>query len=183
MRWRQRLNDYTAHPDPLTSACNRIALLVAGNQPLYPLYVLWLVGGDWWVSGWTFLSTPFFAAIPAVARRNTLAGRAMLPLTGIANGMLSAKAFGTSSGVDLFLVPCVVIALLGFHRRERGATVMLLAVAALSLFLHGHYGAPLGRFTTVEYAHFRRINAYSVAGLSLAVLWLLSRARAGRAQP
>jgi len=178
-RW--RLGDYAAHPDPLTAACNRIALLVALNQPLYPLYLWWLVGGDWWVSGWTFLSTPFFAGVPAMARRNPLVGRALLPLTGIANGMVSAKAFGTASGVELFLIPCALIAVLGFHRREGRVSAILLAVAALILLLHGDYGVALGRFSLVQYADFARLNAYSVAGLSVAILWMLIRARVSSA--
>jgi hypothetical protein len=71
------LRDYGLHPDPTTAACNRIALLVAINQPIYPFYLLWLVGGDWLTSCWTFLSTPMFAAVPALARRHSVAGRAL----------------------------------------------------------------------------------------------------------
>ncbi|MBA2932880.1 hypothetical protein HZF05_02105 [Sphingomonas sp. CGMCC 1.13654] len=172
------LGDYAAHPDPLTAACNRIALLVASNQPFYPLYLWWIVGGDWRVACWTFLSTPFFAAVPAMARRNALAGRAMLPLTGIANGILSAKAFGEASDVELFLIPCGLIACLAFRRHEWRIGAVLLAVTVLVGLLHGHYGTPLGRFDASEYAHFLRLNATSVVALSAVILWTLSRARA-----
>jgi hypothetical protein len=174
----RRLRDYAAHPDPLAAACNRIALLVASNQPFYPLYLWWIVGGDWKVSCWTFLSTPFFAAVPAIARRNPLAGRAMLPLTGIANGILSTKAFGEASGVELFLIPCGLIVCLAFRRSELWvATVLLVATIGAGL-LHGHYGVPLGRFEASEYAHFLRLNAMSVIALSAMIIWSLSRARA-----
>jgi hypothetical protein len=168
---------YASHPDPLAAASNRIALLVASNQPFYPLYLWWIVGGDWWAGFWTFLSTPFFASMPIVARRNALAGRAMLPLTGIANGMLSAKMFGDASGVELFLIPCGLIALLAFRRAEWPVTALLLAVTVIAALAHGHYGLPFGTFNAEEYAHFRRLNAFSVAALSATLLWIFIRAR------
>lgn len=177
----RRLRDYAAHPDPLTAACNRIALLVASNQPFYPLYLWRIVGGDWQVACWTFLSTPFFAGVPAVARRNAIAGRALLPASGIANGILSAKAFGEASGVELFLIPCGLIAWFAFRRSEwRIAAILLIATIGAGL-LHGHYGLRFGHFTASEYAHFRRLNAASVAPLSVVILWSLSRARASSA--
>lgn len=169
-----------AHGDPLTAACNRLALIVAWNQPLYPIYVWWLVGGSWWISFWTFLSTPLFAGVPIVARRNAWAGRAMLPLTGVANGLLSAKAFGEASGVELFLVPCALISLLAFRRSEWRTTAALLAVILCAALVHGHYGVPLGHFEPGQYEHFRHLNLYSVAGLSAVALWTLGRARSSR---
>ena len=172
-----RLKAYAAHPDPLAESCNWIALVVASNQPIYPLYLLWIVGGDWWISVWTFLSTPFFVAVPAVARRNSAAGRALLPLAGIGNGVVSAKAFGVASGVELFLIACALIALLAFRRPEWRWTLGLLTAAAGALLLHDHYGAPLGRFDADQYAAFFRLNAYSVAGLSCVALWSLGRPR------
>lgn len=177
----RRLGDYAAHPNPLTAACNRIALLVASNQPFYPFYLWWIVGGDWRVACWTFLSTPFFAAVPAIARRNSLAGRTMLPLTGIANGILSTRAFGEASGVELFLIPCGLIACLAFLRNERRVAVVLLIATIGAGLLHGHYGTPCGHFDASEYTHFLRLNAMSVATLSAMILWTLSRARASSA--
>jgi hypothetical protein len=177
----RRLRNYAVHPDPMAAACNRIALLVASNQPFYPLYLWWIVGGDWRVSCWTFLSTPFFAAVPAMARRNPPAGRAMLPLTGIANGILSTKAFGEASGVELFLIPCGLIACLAFRRSELWVAAVLLVAMIGAGLLHGHYGAPLGRFETSEYGHFLRLNATSVAVLSVVIVWSFSRARAASA--
>lgn len=181
MRSIESLKAYMAHADPVSAACNRIALLVAGNQPLYPLYLWWVVGGDWPISCWTFLSTPLFAAVPAVARRNMLAGRALLPIAGLFNGIVSAKAFGEASGVELFLIACALITLLAFRDASRWMIALLAAIGAAAL-LHGHYGTPLGAFTPDEYARFRRLNAYSVAALSVFVLWSLAPLwrRAGR---
>ena len=173
---------YASHPDPLAAASNRIALLVASNQPFYPLYLWWIVGGDWWVGFWTFLSTPFFASVPIVARRNALAGRAMLPLTGIANSILGAKVFGEASGVALFLLPCGLIGLLAFRRAERPMPSLLLGATLIAVLAHGHYGLPVGAFNAEEYAHLLRLNAFSVAALSAALLWILIRARSSHSQ-
>ena len=41
--WR-RIERYAAADDPLTGASNRLALIVASNQPFYPLYVWWATG-------------------------------------------------------------------------------------------------------------------------------------------
>jgi hypothetical protein len=172
----ERLREYGAHPDPTTAACNRIALLVAINQPIYPLYLLWLVGGDWPTSCWTFLSTPMFASVPAVARRNAVAGRALLPIAGLFNGIVSAKAFGEASGVEYFLLVCLLITLLAFRDAVRTAGALLAAIA-LTALAHGHYGTPLGHFTAEEYARFRHVNLYSVIALCIFVLWSLYPSR------
>ena len=166
MRFVTRLRAYAHHDDPQTAACNSIALLVASSQPLYPLYVNWLVGGDWQVACLTWLSTPFFLAVPWLARRSSLAGRALLPLAGIANGILATKAFGEASGVELFLLPCLMIAGMAFRKDERLAILGLIAsTTAAFLVLHGRYGAALGRFDAAQYASFLRFNSYSVATL------------------
>lgn len=157
-------------------------MLVACNQPLYPFYIWWMAGGDWWISCWTFLSTPFFASVPLVARRNALVGRVMLPLVGIANGIVSTKAFGTASGVELFLLPCAFIALFGFRRAEWRTTAFLITIVILAAALHGLYGSALGRFNFVQYDHLWRLNAYSVSALSVAVVWMLLPARTVPAQ-
>ena len=89
---------YAANPDPRVASCNTIALLVASNQPFYPLYVYFSVSPHIAPTLLTFLSTPFFLAIPAISRRSPVLGRALLPLTGLANVVVSAKAFGAASG-------------------------------------------------------------------------------------
>ena len=69
-------------PDPRVASCNPIALLVASNQPFYPLYVYFTVSPHIAPTLLTFLSTPFFVAVPALSRRSPVFGRALLPLTG-----------------------------------------------------------------------------------------------------
>src|SRR5262245_36473986 len=105
-----RVVAYAAHDDPMAAACNLIALVAASNQPFYPLYVHWAVSDHVWPTFFTFLSTPFFLVVPAVARRCSKTGRALLPIAGMANTILSAKVFGPASGVEIFLIPCALIA-------------------------------------------------------------------------
>ncbi len=96
---------YADDPDPLVKACNGLALLIASNQPFYPLY-LWFVAGDAALLTWaTLLSTPFFLAVPTINRRNSRIGRAIAPVFGSVNTIICATALGVASGVELFLVP------------------------------------------------------------------------------
>jgi len=169
----RRLGAYAAHGDPLTAACNRIALLVASGQPTYPLYVWWIVGGPWQAACWTFLSTPLFLSVPAAARRRGMAGRALLVVAGIANVVLSAKAFGVASGVAWFLVPTALITLLALGR----LIPLMVAVHLAAWLALGHLGAPWGQFSAEQAAHFHRLNISSVAVLSAIIAWTLLSAR------
>lgn len=171
-----RIRAYAHHPDPRVAAANAISLLVASNQPFYPLYLFWLVSADVTAAWFTFLSTPLFLAVPAVARCNSVAGRALLPLAGIGNTALSAWLFGTASAVEIFLLPCAVIALLLFRPHER---VVALALATLTfcvfLFLHDVYGSPLARYDVAEYAALARLNLASAGMLTAFVAIVFSR--------
>jgi hypothetical protein len=164
----KRIAAYAAHDDPRAAAANLVALVVASNQPFYPVYIYFLVGPVVWPSVLTFLSTPFFLAVPAISRRWPALGRAMLPIVGIANTAIAAKAFGTESGVELFLFACLALGALLFRPAERIWTVFVTALAAfVYLFLHARYGAPLHVYDPAEYAAFIRLNAMSVATLVL----------------
>lgn len=178
-----RLRSYARHPDPLAGAANGVALLVASSQPTYPLYVLWSAGGDWWAACWTFLSTPLFLLVPAVSRRHSPAGRALLPAAGIGNAIVAAKALGEASGVELFLIPCALIAVLGIRRREWLAGLGLLLAVLGAALLHGHYGMPLGEFNARGYAALLRLNAASVGVLCAVILWSFIRPRSSSARP
>ncbi len=170
-----RVRRYARHPDPRVAAANVISLLVASNQPFYPLYLFWLVSPDVTPAWFTFLSTPFFLAVPVVARWNTIAGRALLPLAGIGNTVLSAWLFGTASAVEIFLIPCGVIGLLLFRPRERLAGLALTALAfGVFLVLHDAYGPPLAHYSAAEYAALSRINIISAAALTAFVALIFS---------
>jgi hypothetical protein len=170
--WR-RVGAYTAHPDPRVASCNSIALLVASNQPFYPLYVYFSVSRHIAPVLLTFLSTPFFLAVPAISRRFPVFGRALLPLTGLANVIVSAKAFGAASGVAMFIFPCALIAAAFFRPSERVFAFALLALAlAVFLGIDGPVSAPLHTYSHTEYAAFVRLNALSASAL-VALLGLM----------
>ena len=162
----QRLAAYIHSDDPLAAASNLIALVVAINQPFFPLSIHWLVGNDHGASYVTLLSTPFFLAVPAITRLSSLAGRAMLPLVGIVNTLASAQALGAASGVELFLFPCAMIAGMSLRHSER---VVLLGIIGLALagfvLLHDRAVAASTLFSQVEYANFVSLSVWSVAAL------------------
>ncbi len=165
-----RIAAYAAHDDPMVAACNLIALVVASNQPFYPLYVYWTISDHVWATVFTFLSTPLFMAVPAVARRYSKTGRALLPIAGMANTILSARVFGPASGVEIFLIPCVLIAATFFRASERPIAFVLIGAAFLIyLGLNGTYGTPLHIYTTSEYHAFSRLNAMSAGTLCVFV--------------
>lgn len=169
------IRGYAAHDDPLVAAGNLIALVVASNQPFYPLYVYWSVGPDIGPTFYTFLSTPLFLAVPAVSRVSTLAGRVLLPLAGIANTILSAKAFGVQSGVEIFLMPCILLAFVLLRPRERMASFGAAGIGILAfLGLHDRYGAPFHLYSGEEYASFVTLNALSAATLVAFIGLLIS---------
>jgi hypothetical protein len=162
-----RLSAYCDHPDPRVAASNTIALVVAANGPLYPLYVWLLVGHAFWPSLLTLLSTPFFALVPAVARRVSLAGRAMLPIVGIANTLVCIKALGEPSLVALFLLPCIVIPAMTMRPRERILQLILVSLpSAIYLLGKGRYGAALYPYTPAQYAGLAALNITSVMGFT-----------------
>lgn len=169
---------YADHPDPRVAAANTISLLVASNQPFYPLYLSWLVTDHLTPALFTFLSTPFFLAVPALSRRHAVAGRALLPLAGIGNTVLCAWIFGVQSAVELFLIPCAVIAFLVFRPQERLFSFVLAGIALGAYLLGGRYGAPFVAYTADEYAAFARLNGMSAGMLTVFVALLFSNALA-----
>lgn len=176
------LRAYARHDDPLVATGNFVALLVASNQPFYPLYVYWLVSDQIAPVLLTFLSTPFFLAVPALARVSPLAGRALLPLAGIANTVLCARLLGTASAVEVFLFPCLVLALVLFRPRERPLALALAGLAFLAFTaLHDRYGPPMVLYSADEYRAFVRLNAVSAAMLTACTALLFANLLAGAA--
>lgn len=175
--WR-RVADYAAHDDPLTSAANWIALVVAWNQPFYPLYLWAAVGADKIAPSFlTFFSTPFFLAVPAVARRHPLAARILLPLTGIANGIVSTKAFGIGSGVEIFLLPCALIGAGLFRPSERAIGLVIVALSAVAYLIPARiFGEPLAAYNAADNSAMVGLNAVSSATLVVFIGLLLSGA-------
>jgi hypothetical protein len=166
MRWLQQFRAYKDNPDRLAAFANTIALVVAGNQPFYPLYLHAIVGNSAWPIWITLITTPMFAAIPAITRRSSLLGRAMLPIVGTANGILAVKLIGADTGVELFLLPCVLLATILFRQGERVAMLAVLAFPFAAYFLFDRtLGLPLATYSTEEYRSIISMHAFSVASL------------------
>jgi hypothetical protein len=160
------LRNYRANPDPLAALANTVALVIVGNQPFYPLHLHAIVGRAAWPAWITLVTLPLFAIIPAVARRNALIGRAMLPIIGTANSILATKLIGVDTGVELFLLPCVLLAAMLFRPNERLVMLGVLAVPfAAYFFLDRAVGSPLATYSTDEYRSIIAMHAFSVASL------------------
>lgn len=161
-----RVGAYTDNPDPLAKIAGTVALVVASNQPFYPLYLYFIVGYAAWPAWFTLLTTPVFAAVPWLARRHSLAGRALLPIIGVVNTMLCVKLIGAKTGVELFLLPCVLLAAILFRPAERYKTLPILALPFVTyLFLDGVFGTPLQIYSDDQYGSIVRLHAVSVASL------------------
>ena len=82
--------------------------------------------------------------------------------------MLSAKVFGVASGVEIFLLPCV---LLGFVLFRPGERIIAIAIAIVGMLaftvLHGRYGDPVHLYSLGEYAGFLTMNALSAGTLTV----------------
>ena len=70
----------------------------------------------------------------------------MLPIVGIANTVLTAKAFGVESGVELFLCPCAMIAGMALRAPERTTMLAILGLAILAFALVQRPGRPAACF-------------------------------------
>lgn len=169
------LGAYTAHHDPRAAIANTVALVIVSNQPFYPLYLYWAVSPHIAPSTLTFLSTPLFAAVPFAMRRSTRLGRSLLLIAGIGNTFVCRVAFGSASGVEAFLFPCLMLAMLLFRPTER---VFALAFAALAFAAYllppAVFGAPLHLYEPAEYAALQRLNLLSAASLTVLIGWLVT---------
>jgi hypothetical protein len=174
--WR-RVSVYSVDDDPLTSASNRLALILASNQPFYPFYVRWVTGEANALVALTFLSTPLFLASPWIAKRFPGVGRLWFPAIGAINTFFCAFVFGEASGVEWFLLPCIVIASLSCRATERDAlAVYIVILTGAFTILQGRYGEPLFQPDSAQ-AALRSLNIYSASALSVIASWILGRAR------
>jgi hypothetical protein len=152
--------------DPRTAASVAVAWVIFANKPFYPIYVWWLVGSGVASSLWTMLAAPFFLAVALMGRRWPLAARCGLPLVGTLDTLCETKLFGSGSGTELFLAPCIMLAAMSFHASEkwvqRGLIVLVFAAFALT---HGRLGTALHVFDDKALATLLNLNAFAVASL------------------
>ncbi|GLR67017.1 hypothetical protein GCM10010909_16980 [Acidocella aquatica] len=171
--------EYAAHADPLTAASNKIALVLLGNTPFYPLYLAFCLGRP----GWPWLlfsgvSLPFFAAALPIARRNGFSGRVWLSAVATLNSTYVTWLLGESSGTALFLIPCTALALMSFRRREWRAMVSLAALPGLLfLSLHNHFPAPPAIYSASAYHALQHLNEFSVISISVVLAYVFGKTR------
>ncbi len=172
--------DYVEHRDPHARAGNVIAMFILSNQPFYPLYLYLLLGGRFWPALLTLLSSPFYAAVPWLMRRNVTAGKGMLVLASIGNTIVATRALGQASGLELFFFPCVVLGALLFASNESVARwTSAIVPIALFLLLRSHYGAPLENYSAAEYGTMLTLHAVSAAAICIFICFSLGGVRRG----
>lgn len=181
----RRLANYIGHENAQVATANKLALLIAANQPFYPAILYFALGKPLGVAVWTFLSTPGFLAVPAVSHRFPKLARALLVLSGIGNTLLCLFLYGEDSGVALFLLPCVMIAALSFTSGEEKIRNALILLGLITFI--GTHGRVPGRTVFVEpdaYKALWSVHAYSVAMLValVGVLFSQSEQRPGRSK-
>jgi hypothetical protein len=172
-----RLRAYIAHDDPATATANFIAVMVGWNTPFYPIYVLAFAGWDSLPAALlTGLAAPLFLAVPAIARTHPSAARFALPFISTANMLWCTKVLGPSCGLELFLMPCVMLAGLLYRRPEKPwlmiATSFALAAYALpSVLPSGPLGTPILLLPAEAARRLAALNEGSALTLVLVIAW------------
>lgn len=172
LRW---FRAYTASADPRVSACNTIAMVIAGNQPYYPLYLWWIVGRDAWIGIPDALSGFLFFAVPAIARRSGMFGRIAMVVLSVANVVFSSMMLGEAAGVQVLFLPCGMLAAMLFSWRERFVMLAMTALPLVAwLLTRGRLDIPPIRFSAEAYALLVTLNAVSAGSLMVFFGWLLA---------
>ena len=162
--------------DDQTTASIAIAWLLVFNKPFYPLYVWWVTGHGGWQTTITMISMPAFAALPYLARRNSLWVRAGIPVIGMLDTILATKLFGPAGGTELFFVPCALLTAIALYRTEWRIAVGLAAGIYITFIgLRSRYGMPLYIWTAEELSALFTLNSISVASLMAFIIWRFSR--------
>lgn len=169
------LRAFLHHDDPQLAAGNFVAVVIAWNQPFYPLY-LWLILGDRaWLATPDVASALAFLSIPLLARRWPLVARIALPVFGIVNTFICTLLLGEASGVALFLLPCAMLAAMLFPQRQRAVMVAIATLPLLAwLALRGRLPGPVVAMTPEEAASVFTMNAISAGVLMIFLGWVLS---------
>ncbi len=170
------LGRYIANDDPYVAAANFVAVVIGWNQPFYPLYLWAILGAEGaLVASPDMLSAIAFLAVPAVTRRWSLGGRALLPVLGIANTLVCLYLLGEASGVALFLLPSAMLAAMLFRWRERFVMVGLAALPLVVwLLTRGRFGPGLVEATPEQAASLLTMNAVSVGCLMVFLGWVMA---------
>jgi hypothetical protein len=172
LRW---YRGYTASSNPHVAACNTIAMVIAWNQPYYPLYLWWIVGRDAWVGIPDAFSGILFFAVPAIARRSGLLGRVAMVVFSVANVVFCSMMLGQAAGVQLLFLPCGMLGAILFGWRERFVMLTMTALPLIAWLLTRRWqDAPPVRFPDAAYASLFTLNAVSAGALMVFFGWMLA---------
>jgi hypothetical protein len=154
--------------DGRTAACVAVAWLVLINKPLYPLTIWALIGAEAATRSLAALAiAPLYAGVLWLAPRSGYGARVALPLVGLADTMIAAKAFGSGSGAELYLIACGALAVVGFSAREATTSrAIVVTVYAAFILLQIELGAPVEVWPPADLSRFFALNAYSAASLA-----------------
>lgn len=169
------LRRYNASDDPFIAATNFIAMVLAWNQPYYPVYLYWIAGRDAWVGlPFALAFFPFFA-IPAITRRAPLLGKVALVVVSAANIVFCSAMLGEPAGIQLLFLPCGMLAAILFSWRERFVMLAMTALPLLAwLGTRGRFDSPPVRFSPPVYASLFTLNAVSAGLLMIFFGWVLA---------
>jgi hypothetical protein len=166
------------HDDRLTEASNKFSLLLTANTPFYPVYLWFILGRARWPRLLlSALSLPFFAATIPIARRHALAGRVWLCVFASLNTAWVTWLLGPASGTALFFLPCLVLTGLAFRTTEFRPRMLLTALPFTLYFALFKAPPAPALYTAATYASLVKLNAVSVAALSVVLPYLLGAAR------
>ena len=94
---------------------------------------------------------------------------------GVANTLLSVKAFGVASGVGWFLLPCLLIAATFFRMAEWKISGALSLFTGLCALLLARLGPPLHAYTARQNVEFATLNHWCVGSLVAYLLFIAAR--------
>ncbi len=164
--------------DAETRLATTIARVAAWSQPFYPLYIYFAAGTLAWPAFLSLLSTPFFGAVPWLARRNPAGAKALLVMTGVINTTLCMVAMGETSLVFAYLAPILLLAVLIFPVKDWWNLALLLA-ATIAIATSGHLAARAitPGFTLEQSRSLALMHLASAAALTALILFLHRRGK------
>jgi len=171
--------------DPLAEACGSVALVLALNKPVYPLYVWFLAESAFQISLLTALSMPLYIAVWWLARRGkSFAARLGMVAVGTADTILIALILGGESGTLLFLFACLMLAGMAFHACEIWLSRGLIgAIFVLFVALYGSIGEPIRPVSPEDMQTLDYLNTTGAAALAAFIALRFFRSRAGAVTP
>ena len=175
-RWFRR---YVGNNDPLAEATNKISLLLASDMPFFALYLLSLVGSRGFpsvISTLWFL--PLWLIFPPLSRRHPLLSRILVVVVAVLDCVTCSLVIGWASGTALFLIPCIMLGSIAFHRHELKWQLLLTGLPFLAYFLLRFiHVAPPVHYSSREYYLLTVFNAFTVACLTASIGFLFAHAR------